>query len=177
MRLSGILFIFDMLIRKTTWDVVPGGSKRVDKQIAQFITECKDDMSHSWEDLITEALSMLKYGWSWHEEVYKKRNGFNRNPDLSSKYSDGRIGWAKIPGRSQDTWSAWIFDEPNHPDRVIGMEQNAPSVAKMVIIPWEKSLLFRTTGERGNPEGKSLLRNAYRSWYFKKHFEEMKEFV
>ncbi|MHA1302898.1 MAG: phage portal protein family protein [Candidatus Heimdallarchaeaceae archaeon] len=171
--IGALLFIFDMLIRKTPWDVIPGGTKRVDKQIANFVFENMHDMSHSWEDLITEALSMLRYGWSWHEIVYKKRNGYNRNPDKSSKYNDGRIGWAKIPGRSQDTWNNWVFDEPDNPDRLIGMEQLAYTQPTAVIIPWEKSLLFRTTGERGNPEGRSILRNAYRSWYFKKHFEEI----
>ena len=36
-----------------------------------------------------------------------------------------------------------------------------------------KGLLFRTRVSRDNPEGKSLLRNAYRPWFFKKHFEEI----
>ena len=34
-------------------------------------------------------------------------------------------------------------------------------------------MLFRTRVSRDNPEGKSLLRNAYRAWFFKKHFEEI----
>jgi hypothetical protein len=40
-------------------------------------------------------------------------------------------------------------------------------------IPIEKSLLFRTNTQKNNPEGRSLLRNAYRSWYFKKRIEEI----
>jgi hypothetical protein len=34
-----------------------------------------DDMSHTWDDMISEILTMLVYGWSWHEIVYKKRVG------------------------------------------------------------------------------------------------------
>ena len=50
-----------------------------------------------------------------------------------------------------------------------------PSAAShgMVEIPIEKALLFRTTSVRNNPEGRSLLRNAYRPWRFKKTIEEI----
>jgi len=36
-----------------------------------------------------------------------------------------------------------------------------------------KSCLFRTRSFKNNPEGRSLFRNAYRSWYFKKNMENM----
>lgn len=171
--IGAILFIYEMMIRKTPWSIVAASESSTDKKIANFVKECKDDMSHSWEDFIAEVLSCFRYGWAWHEECYKKRSGYSRDPDRNSKFSDGKIGWAKIPGRSQDTWNSWVFDEKNNPDRLIGMEQVSYVFPKAVIIPWEKSLLFRTTGERGNPEGFSLLRRAYRSWYFKKFIEEI----
>jgi phage gp29-like protein len=37
----------------------------------------------------------------------------------------------------------------------------------------EKCLHFRTSSRKNNPEGRSILRNAYRSWYFKKHLQEV----
>jgi len=51
--------------------------------------------------------------------------------------------------------------------------QQDPNTGKTVVIPLSKGLLFRTRVLRDNPEGKSLLRNAYRPWYFKKHIEEI----
>ena len=39
------------------------------------------------------------------------------------------------------------------------------------FIPIEKSLLFRTDATKGNPEGRSLLRNAWVPYYRKKHIE------
>jgi hypothetical protein len=42
-----------------------------------------------------------------------------------------------------------------------------------VVIPYEKSLLFRTKSYRNSPEGVSLLRTAYRAWFFKKKIEEI----
>lgn len=36
-----------------------------------------------------------------------------------------------------------------------------------------KALLFRTKSRKNNPEGRSILRNAYRSWYFKRRIQEI----
>jgi hypothetical protein len=170
--IGAILFIYEQMIKRIKWTVPPVSKKRIDKQLAQFIQECMDDMSHTWIDLITEACSMFTYGWSWHELCYKYRKGESRDPDQTSKFNDNRIGWAKIPIRSQGSWNRWIYDD-NDSDKLLGMEQNAANVGKAVIIPWEKSLHFVTKPNRGNPEGESLLRRAYRSWYFKKKEEEL----
>jgi hypothetical protein len=42
-----------------------------------------------------------------------------------------------------------------------------------VFIPIEKMLLFRTEQNKGSPEGRSLLRNVYRSWYYLKRIQEL----
>jgi len=164
--IGSVLFIYESMMKKLTWGVEAGGDKRVDKQMAEFIRQCMDDMEHSWLDFIIEVLSMFTFGWSWHEMVFKKRTADN------SKFPDGRIGWAKLPIRSQNSWNRWVYSESD-PDKLIGMEQLAPNVNKSVIIPYEKSLLFRTKLYRNSPEGVSLLRTAYRPWYFKKKIEEL----
>jgi len=48
-----------------------------------------------------------------------------------------------------------------------------PGPKGRVVIPIEKALLFRTTSVKNNPEGRSLLRNAYRPWFFKRRIEEI----
>jgi hypothetical protein len=53
------------------------------------------------------------------------------------------------------------------------MLQVAPPDFKPRYLPLEKSLLFRTSAVRDNPEGRSMLRGAYRPWYFKKRIEEI----
>jgi hypothetical protein len=131
-----------------------------------------NDMSTTWSNTISEILTMMPYGFAWHEEVYKRREGSNRNPSLGSKYDDGRIGWKKLAGRAQASIQEWVFNEDGSGD-VLAAVQWAPSDGKKHIIPMEKSLLFRTKYKYNNPEGRSLLRNAYRPWYFKKHIEEI----
>lgn len=169
---GAIMFTAEMLIRKATWRVEAGGDTPVDKEAAQFLEECMNDMSNTWADTITEILSFLVYGWSYHEIVYKYRGGDVRDPKRRSQYNDNRIGWRKIAGRSQLSMYGWTFDDAGDED-VTGMIQHAVTDTKQRIIPLEKALLFRTRIENNNPEGKSILRNAYRPWYFKKHIEEI----
>ena len=96
--------------------------------------------------------------------------GRKKDQRLNSKYDDGLVGWRNLPIRSQDTLYGWEFDDK---DNLTGFIQQAPPYYDMVSIPIEKLLLFRTKSRKGNPEGKSILRGAYRSWYFKKRIQEI----
>ncbi|MGB3972993.1 MAG: hypothetical protein WBL58_02380, partial [Peptococcia bacterium] len=129
-----------------------------------------DDMQETWTDTISEILSFLTFGWSAHEIVYKRRSGKNRDQRLNSKYDDGLIGWMKLPIRSQETLWEWIYDGS---DNLTGMIQTAPPSFETIELPIEKLLLFRTKSRKGNPEGRSILRNAYRPWYFKRRIQEI----
>lgn len=167
---GALMFAVERLLRQLEWRVEPAAQTPEDTANAQFVEECKDDMSHSWDEMIAEILSMLTYGWSYHEIVYKKRVGpWENNPRTRSKYTDGKIGWRKIPIRSQETLFRWGFDKDGG---IQAMYQTSPPSYETVPIPIAKSLLFRTTTAKNNPEGKSLLRTAYRSWYMKKRLEE-----
>jgi len=169
--IGAILYLAEMLVRGTTWDVSPAGDTPEDIEAATFLKSCMDDMEMSWANVISEVLSMFTYGFSFHEMIYKVRRGPDeRSPKYRSQYSDGRIGWRAMPIRSQTSMDEWIFNEDNE---LAAFVQVAEPDYKRVIIPMSKGLLFRTRVSRDNPEGKSLLRNAYRPWFFKKHFEEI----
>jgi hypothetical protein len=167
---GAVVFAVNMLLRQITWHAEAESTSYEDQQAAQFLEECMHDMSHTWEDLISEVLSMLVFGFSWHETVYKRRIGDVRNPRFRSQFSDGMIGWRKMPIRAQETLHEWEFGEDGGID---AMWQNAPPDFDMTRLPIEKSLLFRTSVHKNNPEGSSILRNAYRPWYFKKRMEEV----
>lgn len=167
--IGAILYMAEQLVRKASWRVEEGEKTSVGIAAKDFVTECIDDMSTTWQDLIAEILSMMTYGFSYHEVVFKRRSGYTGV--RRSKYSDGKIGWAKIAPRSQESLQEWIFDENS--GSVKAMVQQCVSDAQVHVIPLERSLLFRTKIIRDNPEGRSLLRNAYRPWYFKKHIEEI----
>lgn len=167
---GAIMFAIKLLVRHATWRVEPGGDSEKDKEAAEFVESCMNDMQSTWTDTVSEILSFLVYGWSFHEIVYKRRLGKTRNKNTSSKYTDGLIGWQKLPIRSQDTLFRWEYDDK---DNLLGMTQMPPPDYGLLTIPINKALLFRTESAKDNPEGRSILRNAYRSWYFKRRIQEI----
>jgi len=76
----------------------------------------------------------------------------------------------KLPIRAQETLWEWRYDNN---DNLAGMVQLPPPDFQLIEIPIEKLLLFRTKSRKGNPEGRSILRNAYRPWYFKRRIQEI----
>lgn len=168
--ISSILFAIKMLCRRVKWFVDPASTEKLDEEAAEFLESCMNDMSMTWNDVINEILTMLEYGYSVHEIVYKRRCGDVFNAGMRSKYSDGRIGWRKLSIRSQDTIYRWQFDDHGG---IQGVEQLAPPHYYHTTIPVEKMLLFRTTVERNNPEGLSILRGCYRSWFMKRSIENI----
>jgi len=168
--IAAILFAIRMIIRQVEWNVQPFSSDRRDAAAAEFLHGCLDDMSTGWGDILNDVLSFLVYGWSFMEIVYKRRQGDRRDPSKRSRFNDGRVGWRKLAIRAQETLYRWEFDEGGG---IQAMVQMAPPDYQVRTIPIEKALLFRTDTSRGNPEGLSILRGAYRSFYFKKTLEEI----
>jgi hypothetical protein len=173
---GAFLFAIEMLARGVPWEVEEGKEAGA----SEFIEECMDDMSSPWLDVVCEILSMLIFGWSLHEEVFKKRNGPQTDTPIidgerkaaapaSSRFTDGKIGWRKLPIRAQETLWNWEFDESGG---VQAMNQIGWDGQKRTI-PIQKALLFRTRSAKGNPEGRSILRNAYVAWFRKKTIEEI----
>jgi hypothetical protein len=150
------------------WSVVAGDEPDAENR-RTFVESCLHDMSFSWRDTLREAFSMLPFGFAPLEIVYKRRLGDTRDPRGRSRYDDGLIGWRKLPIRAQETVFKWEFDDEGG---IQGLFQLAPPNFQLVFIPIEKLLLFRTTVERNNPEGRSVLRNAYLSYYIAKRLTE-----
>lgn len=167
---GAILFAIEMLVRQCDWNIEPSGDTAKDKEAAEFVESCMNDMQETWIDTISEILSFITYGWSFHEIVYKRRMGNTKDSRTKSKYNDGLIGWRKLPIRAQETLYQWEYDEE---DNLLGMTQMPPPDFGTFMIPIEKALLFRTKSRKSNPEGRSILRNAYRSWYFKRRIQEI----
>jgi len=163
---GAILYGIEHQLRAVKWTVTPYDESPESAEHAEFVRSCMDDMSTTWEDFIAEALTKLPFGWSLHEVVYKRRTGSDADPP--SRFSDGRIGWRKLPIRAQETLARWEFDDEGG---IRGMWQLTEDYSE-VFIPIEKALLFRTTVHKNNPEGRSVLRNAYTPWWRRKRLEE-----
>lgn len=168
--IGAILFAITNLIRQAKWNVEAADSTPEAEAMKEFMEQVMDDMSSPWSSVIDEACSMFVYGYAPMEIVYKKRVGFTGNADTRSRFTDGYIGIRAISLRAQNTVARWEIDPVD--GSIDGMWQQ-PWSGPMVFIPIEKMLLFRTTEQRQNPEGRSVLRTAYRSWHYKKRIENI----
>lgn len=177
--INSALTLFDNLISKADWKFkAPKDANEEELRQARIINEMMTDLQdQTWSDFISEALSSNVFGFSVHEKVYRRRTKSN-----GSKYDDGVIGWKKLPIRNQETIEKFIFSEDGN--EIIGVKQNLSTVSdlynrytnrtlKEVVLPRSKIMLFRAGKHKGDPYGKSPLRDAYLAWRFLTVIEEI----
>ena len=156
--IGACLHAIKQILRESRWTVKPGDENVAEcKKDAAFLETCMSGMTYSWSDFISDTLSMLTYGWSYFEQVFQQQR-------------DGSITWKKLAHRKQSSMERWEIDDVGE---VLGLYQRPAPDYRLVYLPMAKSLLFRTESAGNNPEGRSILRNAYRAWYFKKNIEEI----
>ena len=171
------LTLFSNIIAKAAWIYKPPeNATEEEKNQVKIINQMMGDMEHSWGDFIQDVLSSNVFGFCVNEKVYRKRYKAN-----GSMYDDGIIGWKKLPIRVQESISKFIFSEDGND--VIGVQQNLSAIndiynrfsrkSNLINIPRSKFLLFRTGKHRGDPFGKSPLRDAYLAWRFLTQLEEL----
>lgn len=171
------LTLFENIISQATWTYKPPvDATEEEKNQAKIINQMMQDMEQPWSEFIRDVLSANVFGFSVHEKVYRKR--FKSNGSL---YNDGLIGWRKLPIRVQESISRFIFSDDGND--IIGVQQNLAAIndtynrfsyrTNLVNLPRSKFLLFRTGKHRGDPFGKSPLRDAYLAWRFLVALEEI----
>lgn len=162
--LSGIIFMMTSLIRNVDWRLELPEAVRESKEAVDRMDRLHkalfEEMETPFEEVIGEACSMFTYGFAPCEVTYKRDDGgavMPRRISLRSQETVQRWEYAGKDGREGPEWLGLWQDD----------FENAP-----VFIPKLKLLLFRTTSERDNPEGRSVLRGAYVPWIRKKAIEE-----
>lgn len=158
---GAMLFAFTMLLRNAPWQIAPAsqGDGEADQQAEEEAEWIRSmlfvEMRSTWAEVVSEICSMFTYGFAVHEIIWGKR--------------DGKIVVLDLPGRSQESIHEWRFDRET--EEVLAAVQR-PDTGGEYVIPMEKVALFRTTAERGNPEGRSLLRNSVKLYARKEAIEE-----
>ena len=173
--IGAILFAIEMVLRRVEWKVDPyrpdaGAPSSDDLERADFLNSCMGDMSHSWEEFLSNALTMLPFGFAFCEIVYKRRDSQNPLAPAAhrSRFADGRIGWRKFTLVPHATIDEWDLDDYGG---VKGAWQGGVYGEQRVRIPIEKAVLFRTNTR--SPQGTSVLRPIVQSWYYRKKLQEI----
>lgn len=155
---GGCLHAIRQVLKEVRWSVKSADSdaEKLDDD-ALFLENCMRSMESTWSSFVEEAMSEFIYGWALFEQVYKRRD-------------DGKVVWKKLPLRSQSSLDRWDMDDVGD---TIGFWQRPPLGGGTFYLPIRKCIHFRIGQWANNPEGRSVLRNAYRPWYFRKNIEEL----
>jgi hypothetical protein len=131
--------------------------KKVDETAAEFVEACLfDEMSITWAQVLIEALLMCDFGFYMFEKVWENR------------VVDGtmRTVLKKLAPRHPMDVVSWEYDSNGGP---AGVNMASPTGLPQdeIYIPIDKLLIFTFDKECGNVEGISVLRSAYKHWYYK----------
>lgn len=142
-------------IRGAKWFMQPATEEKQDIEIAKFVDSClKEKMTITWDDFLRQALLMLDYGHMAFEKVFQIVE------------HDGKeyVGWKKFAPRLPKSIYKWEMEEGKE-----GITQQLPDGTE-THIPMEKLMIFVNQKEGDNWEGISVLRQAYKHWYYKDNF-------
>lgn len=162
---GAIMYATEQILRDVPRIVEPSDKKNEKAvEMAKWLESVFNDMEHTLDDHISEALSSLTFGFAVFEPVYKIRGGPSFvDVKRKSKHTDGYYGLRKIASRAQWTINKFDIDQKSGEIKGVFQEQN---VTGTNFIPKNKMVLYRTTTVNNDPSGRSILRNAYKSYVF-----------
>jgi phage gp29-like protein len=153
---GAILMGITMLTRGARWSFEPADASPAAAEAAEFMQSVMDGMDLTFEDFLDDAMTMLVYGFSLFEIVMKRR-------------ADGRIVVKKLGPRPQ--WTIDRFDVDETGSVMLGAWQNS-LYRGMVYMPADRLLHMKVKSAYADPAGKSILRNAYRSYRYVTNIQE-----
>jgi hypothetical protein len=141
-----------------------------DKSIANFVSRnLFEDLNVTWAVFLNDALLMLDYGYMAFEKVF-------------GVGIDGKIHLTKLAPRHPLDIQEWVYDINGGPDGCImyanpysGPSLLTPGTGMGVpglndpspFIPITKLVVYTHEPEAGDITGISILRSAYKHWYYK----------
>ena len=163
--IGAVMYATEQILRDVPRIVEPSDKKNEKAvEMAKWLETVFDDMEHSLDDHISEALSSLTFGFAVFEPVYKIRGGPKFvDPKRKSKHSDGHYGIRKLASRAQWTIDSFKVDEKT--GEILGVNQERSALTSN-FIPKNKLVHYRTTTTNNDPSGRSILRNAFKSYVY-----------
>jgi len=165
---GSMLYYHEQAIRKVSWNFANKANRKAQDERVDFLNYSREYMSQSWNDAVSEWLTFLWAGYSLSYTLYKR--------DANNK-----VIWDSFSPRKQNTVFQWLlnyigveFYDPNRRNGdILGFIQQAPPTYQLTTIMMDKIIHFRTRVEVNNPEGMSLLRNAWIPYYFTKNLQSV----
>jgi hypothetical protein len=163
-QVAATLLACELPIRAANWDVRPASNSPRDRAIAQFVLDnlmggleyaspSGVKTTQCWDDVLRNALLMLAFGASVHEEIYAV---------------DGEwVRLARLAPRLPVTFYRWVTDVDGETLLAVNQYGYRNGNFESVEIPAERLAVFTFNQEGANFFGRSMLRPAYMHWYIK----------
>lgn len=149
------LQVCSLPILSAEWDIEPASEDPQDIEIAETVKDnLFEGMSVTWQDTLRQALLSLAFGHYVFEVIYREDNGL--------------FLWKKWAPRLPKTIKKWNTEKGS----LISVEQQfqQEGLHKIVEIPIEKLLIFVHRKEGDNWRGTSLLRQAYKHYFWRDRY-------
>lgn len=145
--------------------IEPFDNKQINLDIAEFVSyNILEGTNQPFLLVLENILRMFDYGASVLEPVWELGTWTPRRTGANARqYTMLR----KLGYRPASTITEFQYDDAGGP---VGIKQNALKADNSTVevtIPIEKLMIFTLNKNGGNLEGKSLLRTAYKHWYYK----------
>jgi hypothetical protein len=149
---GALLMAIEQAVRSVRWYFASDEGE--DDQRLLFLNDCWDDLD--WNAHISDALTMMPFGFALFEIVYRR---------------DGsKLVWDKFAVRGQDTVDTWNISTNG---LIEGFNQRVPPTYAVVALPSDKLIHYRLRVEKNNPEGRSIFRTAWTSYYYWKNISQI----
>lgn len=140
-------------ILSARWFMEPASNDAADVERANFVwNNLNHYMSMSWPQFLIETLYMVDYGVYVFEKVF----------DYKEVDGEQRVIWKKFAPRHPYEIQEFIYDNEGGPETIVVTTDDGPK-----DLPIAKALVFTYDKEAGDLWGLSVLRSAYKHWFFK----------
>lgn len=153
---SAALRAVKLPIKSTKFFPVPATDDVSDVQISDFVGWNLFERL-KWKQVLGEILTHLEFGFSVHEMVF----------GIEMVEGVERVVLTKLAFRKQTSLDSWEAG-PNLP----GIKFRKAD-GTIVPIPLEKIVVFTNEQEGDNFEGRSILRSAYKHWFYVDKFNQI----
>lgn len=134
------------------WYMDPVSNSPGDQKIADELSNnLFRSQTASWPRTLWESLFCIDYGWYSFEKVFEYDDTTNK------------LQWRKFAPRHPLDALRWEWDENGGPKQIVFNGNDAIEVP----IPIDKLLVFTLDQEGGDLRGLSILRSAYKHWFYK----------
>jgi hypothetical protein len=172
-QVRGTLRLVKSPVTSANWYVEPHCKTDPDcVEQAEFIDWAINNIGRSWVRFLWESLLMLDYGYYAFEKVFEYATWTpgvdEETPGRMRPRARTVLKWREFAPRHPLTIQWWLFDDTGHVASVQHQKISGNNSSfESVPIPADKLLLFTLDEEANDPTGISILRSAYKHWYYK----------